>query len=50
VSSRPAWSTEGILEHPGLHTETLSRKEAGEGGREEGGDEEEEKLRRRAIN
>ena len=26
VSSRPAWSTEQVLEQPGLHRKTLSRK------------------------
>jgi hypothetical protein len=26
LSSRPAWSTEGVPGQPGLHRETLSRK------------------------
>jgi hypothetical protein len=26
LSSRPAWSTERVPGHPGLHRETLSRK------------------------
>jgi hypothetical protein len=27
VSSRPAWATEGVLGHPGLHSETMSEKQ-----------------------
>jgi hypothetical protein len=27
LSSRPAWSTERVPEQPGIHRETLSRKE-----------------------
>jgi len=43
VSSRSAWSSEGVPRQPGLHKETLSQKTRRKGEGEEEKEEEEEK-------